>query len=100
MTAATTYGKMSGVGENAWRPDGKPPTAAQLRKRFDSEWLTAAQIAEVEDIAATTWTKYAREGKAGAPQPGRRFGQTPVWSAKTIAAWIAARPGRGRWGER
>lgn len=100
MTAAITYGKMPGVGENAWRPDGKPPTAAQLRKRFDSGWLTVEDIAAVEDISPATWRGYYQKGQAGAPAPERHRSGRPEWKAATIAKWIAARPGRGNWGER
>lgn len=90
---------MSGVGDSAWRPDGKPPTAAQLRKRFGSDWLTVADISEVEDIAPVTFRGYYQKGQAGAPQPDRRRAGRPEWKAATVAKWIASRPGSGRWAE-
>lgn len=100
MTAATGSGMISAVGENAWRPDGKPPTAAQLRQKFGDPYLTAEQIAEVEDITIGTWRAYYQRGQAGAPAPDRYRSKRPEWKVQTIAKWIAARPGRGNWGQK
>lgn len=99
----TEPGMISPVGENAWRPGGRAPTAEQLREKFpDGDgWLTVEQIAEAEDIKPATWRWYYQTGKAGAPKPERRYaGRVPQWRVETIAAWIAARPGSGNFGPR
>lgn len=83
-------GMMSGVGDSAWRPDGRPPTAAQLRKRF-GDWLLVEDVAAVEGISAGTWRGYYQKGLAGAPKPDRRRAGRPEWRAATVAAWIGSR---------
>lgn len=60
--------------------------------------LTRTQAAALAGVAVTTWDAYVSRGQA--PQPDRRLMGRPLWHEATVTAWLAQRPGRGRWGAR
>ena len=59
-------------------------------------WLTVAEVAERLGIEESTWRAYVARGQA--PAAESKIGPLPVWRTETIDAWLAERPGRGRWG--
>lgn len=53
--------------------------------------MTAAEVAEMLRIKPRTWHSYVSRGDAGAPQPVKHIGRTPVWDRAEIKAWQAGR---------
>lgn len=60
-----------------------------------TEWLTAAEAAELVGIAPSTWRSYVARGSA--PRPERSIGPLNLWRREAVEAWQRTRPGRGNW---
>ena len=65
-----------------------------LAEPADAELLDYAGVATLTGLAASTLRQYRANGRMpepdAMPAPDR-----PRWTAATIRAWVAARPGRG-----
>jgi predicted DNA-binding transcriptional regulator AlpA len=55
--------------------------------------LTRDEVARRVGVSSGTWGGYVSRGQA--PQPVRKVGATPLWSARAVDEWQASRPGRG-----
>lgn len=58
--------------------------------------LTIAEAAALAGVAPATWRAYVARGQAPRADEQDRWGH-PLWRPTTVEAWIAARPGSGRW---
>lgn len=61
--------------------------------------LDLQQVADRLGVSYATVRRY-RSQDAGFPEPDVMLGQSPGWRARTIEAWVSARPGRGVGGGR
>ena len=50
-----------------------------------TDLLTVAECAAVAGISPSTWRAYVSRGQA--PQPVKRYGNTPLWDRAVIEAW-------------
>lgn len=57
-------------------------------------YLSTSEVADRIGVKVGTLSRY------NLPDPDAYIGTTRGWTAATIDAWHAARPGRGRWGTR
>lgn len=64
----------------------------------DAQYLDPAAFAAELGVKLPTLHSYKHRGLL--PEPDDHFGQTPVWLPETVAAFKAARPGRGAGGGR
>ena len=60
----------------------------------EAEELTREAVAKRLGVTVGTWSGYVSRRQA--PQPTRKVGRTPVWSAKAVDEWQASRRGPGR----
>lgn len=58
-----------------------------------SGYLDTAQVAAMAKVTPATIRSYRSRGYL--PEPDAQLGQSPGWAPETIAAWLAARPGKG-----
>lgn len=57
-----------------------------------AEYWTATQCAQHINVTRHTWSAYISREQA--PASVGNFGKSPVWSAKEVKEWHAARAGR------
>lgn len=60
------------------------------------DYITTSQAAALAGVLPATFTTYVYRGQA--PRPDVDIPWHHLWERSTIEAWIAARPGSGRWG--
>lgn len=73
------------TGQSAVRDPGIGLTREEVVARI------AASGARI--ITTRAWSSYVTRGYA--PEPARRIGRTPLWTAQQIDDWLTARPGQG-----
>lgn len=56
-------------------------------------FLTTDQLAERLGIQRSSVYRYRTRGDI--PEPDEYVGRTPLWSAKSVDAWLEQRPGHG-----
>jgi len=66
---------------------------ARAGARVSDPWLTSGDVAELLGVRRSTVYTYRSRGLL--PEPGTRFGPTPLWRRSAIERWQAKRPGRG-----